>query len=830
MAKQTQDKAQPTISLCMMVKDEEGRLPTALDSAKPWVDEIVVVDTGSSDRTVEIAKSYGAKVYHHPWENSFSKHRNQSISYATGDWLLILDADEELDQKTAPLMRRLIRNPDVNCFLFEMYNDLVGGSSAFVLHPRLFRNHVGFRYQGQVHNEPVVPGRIARSPVRLIHHGYALDTATMEKKHQRRVGMIRKWIESEPDSSSAHAYLAQALSTRPQDAPEAVETALCALRLAREQGAQARDLPRIYYPLLLSLAQLGRDQEVLEYAEQCLNAVPIYPDPLYFSQWAHYRRKEWEQACSHSERFMKAQEDARRNPDAFLFFENLTYSQIPVVLHRWVMAEMHRGQPERALEVYDRLLGEEDAEIEEMARQGALGCIHAAEPGLALKMCRRAAESHPDWTWPARVEPLARSQAGESENRENKRRGLEAIKAGDHAGALQHLDRALEGLPLDPELHVARAHALIGLGREQEAEEGLCRGLSLNPGQPWAWQWLAQRALDQGRPRAAEHYLRRGLEIDPGSAEARTRLEGLRARLADGEPEATLRREPPRMVIFLVPGLSPATVAQAPPSLLMGRAWGEALLDEVGGASNGARWMSLYTGRPLAEHRVGAQADRGQPAGLADSAVSTMWEVLAKNLTLGLMAIPLGHPAPELPGWAVSGFPAGPLEPGLVHPPEALAPLLAGGYRPDFNLSDLEDQVYCMMLDKNISHLGRLAQVERTKISCAYRLPPAQVLALGFTNVERLQACYPPQHPHVISAYWQLYGWIEGLLAGLGWPDFAILSQQGRRAEEGKPPDSGFYCLSWLRGERGKAPLTGIAPEILKRLGADPADLGRPRG
>jgi glycosyltransferase involved in cell wall biosynthesis len=89
------DKAS-RISLCMIVKNEEHCLRRCLDSVRDYVDEMIIVDTGSTDHTVEIAKSYHAQIYHHPWENDFSKHRNQSLSYATGDWILQLDADEEL--------------------------------------------------------------------------------------------------------------------------------------------------------------------------------------------------------------------------------------------------------------------------------------------------------------------------------------------------------------------------------------------------------------------------------------------------------------------------------------------------------------------------------------------------------------------------------------------------------------------------------------------------------------------------------------------------------------------------------------------------------------
>ncbi|MEA2180039.1 MAG: hypothetical protein QOG77_3336, partial [Solirubrobacteraceae bacterium] len=83
-----------TLSLCMIVKDEEEMLPRCLEAAAPAVDEIIVVDTGSSDRTVEIAKSFGANVIEFEWTGSFADARNVSLEAATGDWLMYLDADE----------------------------------------------------------------------------------------------------------------------------------------------------------------------------------------------------------------------------------------------------------------------------------------------------------------------------------------------------------------------------------------------------------------------------------------------------------------------------------------------------------------------------------------------------------------------------------------------------------------------------------------------------------------------------------------------------------------------------------------------------------------
>ena len=89
------------LSICMMVKDEEKNLRRCLNSVKPLIEEgiaeLIIVDTGSCDNTVDIIKEYTDKVYFHLWNNNFSSMRNISISYARGEWIFILDADEEVE-------------------------------------------------------------------------------------------------------------------------------------------------------------------------------------------------------------------------------------------------------------------------------------------------------------------------------------------------------------------------------------------------------------------------------------------------------------------------------------------------------------------------------------------------------------------------------------------------------------------------------------------------------------------------------------------------------------------------------------------------------------
>lgn len=105
----TQKHKRQSLSLCMIVRNEEQNLSECLDSVKNVVDEIIVIDTGSTDETVGIAESYGAQVEHFPWCDDFSKARNESIKYASGDWILWLDADERLLPESIPVLQDLLR-------------------------------------------------------------------------------------------------------------------------------------------------------------------------------------------------------------------------------------------------------------------------------------------------------------------------------------------------------------------------------------------------------------------------------------------------------------------------------------------------------------------------------------------------------------------------------------------------------------------------------------------------------------------------------------------------------------------------------------------------
>jgi glycosyltransferase involved in cell wall biosynthesis len=202
------------ISACMMVKNEEDNLPRCLESIKDVVDEIIIVDTGSTDDTVKIAKKYTDKIYFHEWENNFSKHRNQSISYATGDWLLIIDADEELlihPNSSIEQLKEFLEymDPEFGCAavrLMDIQNNSLIMSCNSV---RLFRKG-NIHYESIVHNEPKYEGKAGLIFDCYLHHyGYDLPPNKMQEKYKRTTSLLMKKHKEEPDNRDVLFYLSQ---------------------------------------------------------------------------------------------------------------------------------------------------------------------------------------------------------------------------------------------------------------------------------------------------------------------------------------------------------------------------------------------------------------------------------------------------------------------------------------------------------------------------------------------------------------------------------------------------------------------------------------------
>jgi len=276
----------PLLSLCMIVKNESEHLARCLESAQGTVDEIVIVDTGSTDGTVAIAERFGARVLHRAWTDDFSAARNVSLEAATGDWALVLDADEALSAPRGDAFRQRLLETDAAGFRLIVRNLTDGeGLSAFEDVPltRLFRLGPSIRYDQPIHEQirPAIErggGRVADSDVLVLHYGYVADTAQGGvSRIARNLDMLRAALLRSPDDPYLHFQFGVTLNAASafSEARESLLTAVGDASL--DPDAQVRA-----YAVLGQLAL--RENEVpvaAAHARACLtgdpeNAVALY--------------------------------------------------------------------------------------------------------------------------------------------------------------------------------------------------------------------------------------------------------------------------------------------------------------------------------------------------------------------------------------------------------------------------------------------------------------------------------------------------------------------------------------------------------------------------
>lgn len=195
------------ISLCMIVRDEARHMERCLSSAAKIVSEIIVIDTGSTDSTPEIAKKYGATVVAIPWEADFSKARNSGLELATKGWILVLDADEELVEPEAEYLQELLLHSDVHGYFVKMISfvgEVAGSEYVTDSVCRVFRNDPRIRFTGFIHEE-VIPSilsipqsRVEFSQLTLRHYGYLDHEITRKQKSERNLSILFGVLQRHP--------------------------------------------------------------------------------------------------------------------------------------------------------------------------------------------------------------------------------------------------------------------------------------------------------------------------------------------------------------------------------------------------------------------------------------------------------------------------------------------------------------------------------------------------------------------------------------------------------------------------------------------------------
>ncbi len=284
-------RAQPAtglkLSLCMIVRDEEAMLPRCLEAVAPAVDEIVIVDTGSQDRTIEIAESFGARVIEFPWTGSFSDARNVSFDAATGDWLCYLDADEVLVAEDVDLLRELTGRVWREAFYLVETNftgELDDGTAVNHNALRVFRNRPEYRFEGRIHEQiahrlPAEPERLELTRVRVEHYGYLGAVRDSKDKSRRNVELLERQIREGVNTPFLHFNLGSEHAALGD-----VEAALRELELAwqmlREDphGSRYGYAPSLASRLTKAIRICGRLEEAHERADEALRIFPGFTD------------------------------------------------------------------------------------------------------------------------------------------------------------------------------------------------------------------------------------------------------------------------------------------------------------------------------------------------------------------------------------------------------------------------------------------------------------------------------------------------------------------------------------------------------------------------
>lgn len=170
-----------TVSLCMIVKNEEAVLARCLDSLHDLVDEFIIVDTGSSDRTIEIARAYTGKVYHYSWDDDFSHARNYALSLATCDYIYCADADEVLDEENRIRFLQLKQTllPEIE-IVQMLYSGQYDSNTVYNFNeeyrPKLFKRLRSFYFQDPIHETLRLDPVVYDSDIRIFHKPHGLHT------------------------------------------------------------------------------------------------------------------------------------------------------------------------------------------------------------------------------------------------------------------------------------------------------------------------------------------------------------------------------------------------------------------------------------------------------------------------------------------------------------------------------------------------------------------------------------------------------------------------------------------------------------------------------
>jgi len=361
---ETNQRIQPenndcSISLCMIVKDEEKLLSQCLTSVKDQVDEIIVVDTGSTDKTVSIAESFGAKVFHHPWENDFSKHRNQSINYAGCNWIFILDADEVLqlaDNQTLRLDVTVANEAGHDSIAMRVQNLTCNSTGMLSCDSiRLFQNNGKISYRGIVHNNLVGFLSIALSANRVVHYGYDLGEEVAGEKFKRTATLLKKQIAENYSDASAHMYLSCSYASLDL-LDDSLREGIIAVDLIESQGIKNPLYVRAYYNAARALILQKQFEDATDICMRAMNRFGDQIDILSALVMVAFEKKEWPNVLEYGDQYLRELADYNDMKNKSVMVNVVSYGDLWKIYGWMGTAKLQQGEVQDANALYQKAL------------------------------------------------------------------------------------------------------------------------------------------------------------------------------------------------------------------------------------------------------------------------------------------------------------------------------------------------------------------------------------------------------------------------------------------------------------------------------------------
>lgn len=322
----------------MIVKNEEENIRKALAWGKGIVCEQIVVDTGSTDRTVELAKEMGAQVFHYSWKNDFADAKNFALQKAYGDWIIFLDADEYFLPEDVGKIEKYLEAIDsmkiskgkekgsiVECAWINI--DRQKNIINILKQTRIFRNRKYIRYVGKIHEQiEDLRGKgltlvDLTKELKIYHTGYDKEVYQRTNKLERNISLLEESLKENPNSAVLQLYMAESQSAKGnvelamKYVTEAVKNSDCSLEKERLLGAHQM---RLYQSLTVKDTMKIKKEDVMQMYEEALQIDSTYPD---FDIALAYWYKEWNEPVYVIRYLLKALEKAE-------YCENLSYSRI----------------------------------------------------------------------------------------------------------------------------------------------------------------------------------------------------------------------------------------------------------------------------------------------------------------------------------------------------------------------------------------------------------------------------------------------------------------------------------------------------------------------